>query len=130
MIKTTKQNRTYLVQFSEEKEKPNKEEFEEVVIEAIDHSLASFTKLDKEIIYLYIEANFKIRKQEIPSKIENFTDAIEQMFGDGAKLIEIRIIQALHNRIPEFMFFPKKGSIEFKEYIASLRSFLLQNFRR
>ena len=95
-------------------------------MEAIDESFSSLSNLDKQEIYFHLENAFKIKKQEIPCKIEDFADALEQMFGIGAKLIEIRIIEALYQRIPDFMFYSKKGAVIFKEYVVSLRTFLLQ----
>ena len=52
---------------------------------------------------------------------------MKQMFGIGAKLIEIKIIKTIHESIPEFMFAPKSGAVIFEEYITSLRAFLLQS---
>lgn len=124
MTKTIKQNATCILQLSE-KQKPAEDSFKIAITETIDESLSSFCNLDKEAIYLHLEKTYKIKKQEIPFKIENFVDAIEQMFGVGAKLIEIKITAALHKRIPEFIFFPKKGDVDFKEYVTSLRAFML-----
>jgi hypothetical protein len=126
MTNATKRNTTCTLQLSRKKQKPTKEEFKVAIIETIDEIFSSFSKLDKQEIYFHLENAFKIKKQEIPCKIEDFADAIEQMFGVGAKLIEIRIIEALHKRIPDFMFSPKKGAVIFKEYVANLRAFLLQ----
>jgi len=125
MTNATKQNATCVLQLRK-KQKQTEDEFKVTIIETVDESFSSFSNLDKQAVYLHLENTFKIKKQEIPCKIEDFADAIEQMFGIGAKLVEIRIIEALHKRIPEFVFFPKKGAIGFKEYVASLRAFLLQ----
>ena len=125
MKNAAKQNATCTLQLSRKEQKPT-EELNVAIIETVDGSFSSFSNLDKETIYLRLENAFKIKKHEIPCKIETFVDAIEQIFGVGAKLIEIRMIELLHKRIPEFVFFPKKGDIDFKEYVASLRAFLLQ----
>jgi len=124
MINATKQNAMCLQIGKEQKQ--TEEEFKAVIIESVDESLASFSNLDKQAVYLHLEKTYNIKKQEIPSKMDNFADAIEQMFGIGAKLVEMRIIEALHKRIPEFVFFPIKREIGFKEYLASLRTFLSQ----
>jgi hypothetical protein len=126
MTNTAKRNATCTLQLSRKKQKPTEDKFSVAIIEAVEESLSLFNNLGKEAVYLRLEKAFKIKKQEIPSKIKEFSDAIEQMFGVGAKLIEIRIIEALHSRIREFVFIPKKGDIDFKEYVASLRAFLQQ----
>lgn len=124
MTKTIKQNATCIIQLSE-KQKPAEDSFKIAITETVDESLSQFCNLDKEAVYLRLEKTYKIKKQEIPFKIENFVDAIEQMFGVGAKLIEIKITAALHKRIPEFIFFPRKGDVDFKEFVTSLRAFML-----
>ena len=124
MINATKQNAVCL-QIGKEQKQPE-EEFKVVIIETVDESLASFSNLDKQAVYFQLEKTYNIKKEEIPCKMDSFADAIEEMFGIGAKLVEMRIIKALHKRIPEFVFFPIEREIGFKEYVASLRIFLLQ----
>ena len=125
MAKTANSNTICTLELSSKNQKPNENKFEVTVIEAIDESLGAFKNLNKQEIYSHLENRFGIKKQEIPSKIEDFADAMEQMFGIGAKLIEIRIIRAIHKRVPEFVFTPRKGAVFFKEYAASLRTFSL-----
>jgi hypothetical protein len=124
MTNTAKQNATCTLQLCKNTHS-SEDNFKAAIIDAVDESFLSFSTLDKEIIYLHLENTFKIKKKEIPYKFEAFADALEQMFGFGAKLIEIRIIEAIHNKFQDFVFFPKKGDVVFKEYVASLRSFLL-----
>ena len=124
MTNPTKQNATCTLQLK--KQRPTEDQFKVAIIETVDDIFSSFRNIDKDAVYRHLENTFRIKKQEIPFKIEGFTDAIEQIFGVGAKLIEIRIIETLHRRIPEFVFFPKKGDIDFKEYVTSLNAFWLQ----
>lgn len=123
MTKTAKQTSTCTLQLSRKNQKPTQNEFNTIIAETVDESLSSFCNLDKEAVYRRLENDFKIKKQEIPCKLEEFADAIEQIFGVGAKLIEIKIIQMLHKQIQGFMFFPKKGDVDFKEYAGGLRAF-------
>ena len=125
MTNTSKQNVTCTLQLGRKKQKKSKEEFKVAIIETVEESFASLNNIDKETIYLCLENAFKIKKQEIPCKIEAFVDAIEKIFGVGAKIVEIRIIKALHKRIPEFVLYPRKGNFDLKEYLISLRSFPL-----
>jgi hypothetical protein len=124
MINKTKQNAMCLQ--IRKNQKQTEEEFKAIIIESVDESFASFSNLNKQAVYLHLEKTYNIKKEEIPCKMDKFTDAIEQMFGIGVKLVEMRIIKALHKRIPEFVFFPMKLEIGFKEYVASLHIFLLQ----
>jgi hypothetical protein len=125
MTNSTEQNATCTIQLGKRQEQTHGE-FRVAIIEAIDEGFSSFCNIDKEAVYHLLESSYKITKQEIPYKIEDFTDSIEQIFGVGAKLIEIKIIEALHNKNPEFLFFPKKTDFGFKEYVASLSAFWLR----
>lgn len=124
MTKTTNPNTTCTLQLRKKKHNPHEKSFEHTLMEAVDAALAPFGQQSKQVIYLHLEKTYNIKKQEIPYKIKEFADAIEQIFGEGAKLIEIRIIEALHKRIQKFVHFPRKGELTFTEYIADLRAFL------
>ena len=111
--------KTYTIQ--QQKQNPN---FEKTIQEAIDETLSTLGENSKKTIYLHLEKEYKIAKNEIPSKIEAFADALELSFGVGAKLIEMNIIKALHEKNQDFMFFPKKGDIDFTEYVERLQGYL------
>jgi hypothetical protein len=111
--------KTYTIQ--QQKQNPS---FETTIQEAIDETLSTLGENSKKTIYQHLENKYKIAKNEIPSKIEAFADALEQSFGVGAKLIEMNIIKALHEKNQDFMFFPKKGDIEFTEYVERLQGYL------
>jgi len=124
MTKTTRLSTTCTLQLRKKKHRLHKNSFEAAVIEAVDEGFALFGHSSKQAIYFHLENTFKIKKQEIPYKIEEFADAIEQIFGAGAKLIEIRIIEALHGKNQGFVHFPKKRDLMFTEYVDSLHAFL------
>ena len=112
---------------SKKKQHISKCELETDMFEMINDGLSSFNNLDTEAIYLNLEKNFKIQKEEIPNKIEEFADAIEHILGTGAKIVEIAIIERIHQRIPKFVFIPKVPDLNFKEYLLSLNSYLLSS---
>ncbi len=124
MTKTTCLSTTCTLQLRKKKHRPHENSFETAIIEAVDEGFAPFGNSSKQAIYCYLENTFKIKKQEIPYKMEEFAVAIEQIFGIGAKLIEIRIIEVLHERIQDFVHFPKKGELVLTEYVADLHAFL------
>ncbi len=124
MIESISLSPTCTLQLRKKKHSLHKNSFEAAVIEAVDEGLALFGQSSKQAIYFHLKTAFKIKKQEIPFKIEEFADAIEQIFGAGAKLIEIRIIEALHERFQNFVHFPKKGDLMFTEYVDNLHAFL------
>jgi hypothetical protein len=124
MTRPANLNAQCTLQLCKKQQKSHQISFETAMAEAVDEGLSSLGKFSKQALYFHLENAFKIKKQEIPCKIEAFADAIEQLFGAGAKLIELRIIEALHERTQDFVYLPKKGKLVFTEYAASLRRFL------
>jgi hypothetical protein len=96
--------------------------FEEVLLEAIDESFSWLGESEKQAIYLILEKRYKISKQEIPYRIEDFTEIIEDIFGLGAKLLEIRIMKNLFTKMGyNFPYFHTQEGLEFTKYIESAR---------
>ncbi|HLE75620.1 MAG TPA: hypothetical protein VI864_06205 [Candidatus Bathyarchaeia archaeon] len=111
------------LQIREKKKKLCKGSFDAIIIETIDEIFSSFGHSCKQALYFQLENTFKIKKQEIPLKIEDFANAMEQIFGIGAKIIETKIIEMLHEKAQDFTYFPKNEDLVFTEYVASLRRF-------
>jgi len=96
--------------------------FKKLLLEAVDDTLSSFGDSAKQAIYAYLEERFKIQKQEIPNKIDEFTSAIEKIFGCGAKLIEIQIMKHLYKKVrQDFEYFPEKDNLSFTEYVEAAK---------
>jgi hypothetical protein len=99
-------------------------DFERLLLEAIDESLASLGDFAKYVIYFCLERRFQMKKREIPSKVDEFADAIEKILGEGAKLLEIQIMRLLHEKVQgSFKYYPMKGELVFTEYIQALKTF-------
>ncbi len=96
--------------------------FEQLLSEAIDEGLALLGESPKEEIYSYIERTFKINRNDIPYRIEEFTNALERIFGNGAKILEIQIMKCLFKKVGyTFKHYPRPMNLEFIEYIAAVK---------
>ena len=124
MTETTNIRITCTMQLRENRKNPHSSLLETTVMKAVDDSLSSFGDSFKQVIYFQLENTFHIKKQEIPQKIEGFAAAIEEIFGIGATLIEMKILKALHDQVPEFVHFPRGDELVFTEYVKSLRFFV------
>jgi len=93
-------------------------DFERLLIQAVDQALSSLGESSKQAIYFYLDKNFSIEKQEIPKKIEPFKEALEEVFGDGANFLEVLIMKRLYETIGGNL--PWKDSQEFTltEYVT------------
>jgi len=96
--------------------------FEELLLEAIDEGLALLGDSSKQAFYYHLEETFNINRQDIPYKIDEFTDAIEKIFGTGAKILEINIMKCLFKKVGyTFKHYQNPPNLEFTEYIAAVR---------
>lgn len=63
-----------------------KSEFDKLLLAAVDEGLSILGESSKKAIYFHLERNFGIKKDEIPSKVEVFSEALEQIFRAGRQL--------------------------------------------
>jgi len=73
--------------------------FDQILLDAIDEALSSLGENVMATVYFQLEDLFKIKKQEIPFRISDFSSALEQLFGLGARQLEIMFIKNLHDKI-------------------------------
>jgi hypothetical protein len=96
--------------------------FEEFLLEAIDEGLAVLGKEAKQALYFYLEKTFKMNRQDIPYRIEEFTDAVEKIFGNGARILEIQIMKCLFKKVGyTFKHYSKRKDITFNEYVTAVK---------
>jgi len=103
-------------------------DFDELLLEAVDEGLASIGESSKQAIYFYLETVFNIKRHEIPYKIEDFTAAIEKIFGQGAKCLEILIMNHLYEKVERPIQLHEPKDFTFTSYVTAARqSFLEKN---
>jgi hypothetical protein len=105
--------------------------FEDVLLETLDEALSTLGETVKKSIYFHLQREFLIAKQDIPYKINDFSDALEQIFGSGARTLEILIMTKLHQKIrsryrwegPNWLV----PELTFSQYVELLKSFYEDN---
>ena len=111
--------------FVPENSYPSDRRFQKLVVEAVDEALSSLGNAAKQAIYWYLEKTCAIDKRGIPYEAEKFEGALEKILGQGAKLLEIRMMKHLYQRIGrKFKYHPEQGNLTFAAYIAAMHSFL------
>ena len=114
--------------------KQQQEKFDQILLDAIDEALSSVGENVKSAVYFQLEDLFKIKKQEIPTRLIDFSNALEQLFGLGARQLEIMFITNVHDRIkitckwPTYKWPLSKWIVPemtFQEYVRLMR----QNFK-
>jgi len=102
-----------------------KKTFEKLLLEVVDDALLSLGASARQAIYFHLENKFQIAKKDIPSRLEDFTDGLEKIFGLGARFIEILIMKKLYEKIGQSLEWDESKELVFAEYItAAKQSFL------
>jgi len=96
-------------------------DFERLLLQAVDQALASLGESSKQAIYFHLDKSFNIEKQEIPSKIEPFKEALEEVFGDGASFLEVMIMKRLYETIGGNLQWKESQEFTFTEYMAAAK---------
>jgi hypothetical protein len=94
--------------------------FEEALLEAIDEGLSCLGS-GKNAVYYHAERLYGIKKWEIPFRVKDFAEALEKIFGPGARLIEIQIMKSLYGKIGVHLRWDEKLDVTFTEYVDALR---------
>ena len=101
-------------------EAENKTNFEEALLEAVDEGLSVLGESAKQAVYCHLGKTFKITRQDIPYRLEEFTDAVEGIFGAGAKILEIQIMKCLFKKVGHtFKNYPRQEELTFTEYVTA-----------
>jgi hypothetical protein len=104
--------------------------FDQLLLEAIDEGLSELGEAGKISIYIYLESCFNIRKQEMPNRLIDFSNALERIFGVGARHLEISIMKNLRAKLEATFKGPKHEwplfeeivpEITFSEHVSLLR---------
>ena len=97
--------------------------FNALLLEAVDNALSFLGESAKRAVYYHLEEKFKIEREKIPLMIEEFANAIEDMFGIGAKIIEIQIMKNLYRKIgSNFKYVPEEGNLLFSKYLKAVKN--------
>jgi hypothetical protein len=105
--------------------KSHSKKFEEILQDSIDEAFSSLGEAVKASIYFHLEHKFLIARQDIPFRIEAFSDALERIFGLGARHLELLIMKNLYERVsclyrwegPKWLV----PDLTFKKYVDLIR---------
>lgn len=107
-------------------EQSHKGNFDQILLEAIDEALLSLGEGVKTTIYFHLEDLFMIKRQEIPHRIDDFSNALERIFGLGARHLEIMFMKSLHSTIKLVCNWPTWckwviPEVTFQEYVCLMK---------
>ena len=73
--------------------------FEEILIESVDEAFSCLGENMKNKLYNHLRDDFMIARDEIPYRIDDFSDTLDRIFGVGARHLEILIMKKLHEKV-------------------------------
>lgn len=96
-------------------------EFDAILIESIDEALSALGNTVNQAICFHLEQSFGIRKNEIPHRIADFKQALENILGVGGDLTEILILKKLYEKVGEVFMYTNPGEIAFLRCVAAAK---------
>ncbi|MCX8153068.1 MAG: hypothetical protein N3E52_01380 [Candidatus Bathyarchaeota archaeon] len=106
----------------------NSDDFDKLLLSAIDEALNSLGESVKQSIYFHIEHKFNVAKDKIPKNLEAFQGGLEKIFGTGACFIEILILKNLYSKVG--LPLKEEGEqLEFVRYVNAVKESFLKKMR-
>jgi hypothetical protein len=103
--------------------KPSRLVFEQLINETIDNVFSSLGIVCRKAIYDCLEKKYGLKKSDLADHAVEFSEALEQIFGHAAALLEIRMIRKLCRKVPQFKHWPE-GTLTFPDYVNALSRFI------
>jgi hypothetical protein len=75
------------------------DDFKKTLLNAIEEGLSSLGDSSMEAIFYHVEDSFQLRKEDIPSNLTEFKQALERIFGPGTPYLEKIIAKCLYERL-------------------------------
>jgi hypothetical protein len=99
-------------------------EFDDALLKAIDFAFNSLGRSCKQALYFHLKKTFHVGRGEIPEKVEEFDNALELIFKDGAIFLERLILDKLYEGLE--VKFERKNVLNFDEVVSKIRSMVLE----
>ena len=97
--------------------------FEHLLNEVIDDVFSLFGTSFKQTVYDCMEKKYRLKKSDFAEHLTEFSEAIEQIFGYSAGLVEIQMMKRLYQKVPEFKYWPQE-TLTFPDYVNALSRFI------
>ena len=97
----------------------NKWDFDSMLLEAVDEGLLALGKELRHAIYRYLEVHKGLKREELPDRLEEFSEALEGIFGYCSQFLEKAILKRLYKELG--LEFKQGGGSSFKDYVDNAR---------
>jgi len=96
--------------------------FDDLFLEALDCTFLKLLGINaKQAFFSFLDQKYTLSKEDIPNRIGDLADGLEQIFGASATLLELEVMKNLKKRVPSFNYLAKRPEISFEAYAESLK---------
>ena len=99
--------------------------FEKNLLEAVDYGLLSLGENPRRAIYFHLKKSFQLQRKSIPKETDEFSQALNIIFGPGAEIIEQYILKELYQRLE--LDFEEKEGCTFADYVREAKKLVGRN---
>ena len=99
-------------------------DFNQIITEVIDQTFSKLGTKVRQTLYSTLENNYKLDKKNIPDQIVEFVNAIEEIFGASALLLEIDVMKNVRQKVPAFKCEANNPNLGFVDYLRSMKEFM------
>lgn len=100
--------------------------FERSLIKTIDMQLKQvFGDTGTSVIYNYLQSAFSLRQDDIPKKLEIFSEGLDKFLSSGARVVEKIVLDRLYSDFGKQ--FQAKEGYRFVDYINELKKAMKEN---
>ena len=106
--------------------------FRQLLFEAVDSALSSLGESAKQSVYFHLEKKFDITKDEIPTRVLDFDQGLEKIFGTGARFLEVLIMKKLYEEIGakgKILKLEQSKEFKFVDYVKAVEMTYFQSKR-
>ncbi len=98
-------------------------DFDRLLLSAVDSTFSILGGSAANAMFSCLK-NCGLDKESIPQNVERFARMLEEIFGEGAFILESFIIQSLHSEVKEFKYASGRKGLSFPMYLGALHDFL------
>jgi hypothetical protein len=96
--------------------------FIEALRDSVDEALSYLGEESKQVVFCHLDRKYGLTRLEIPYRIEEFSEAMERVFGNAAKILQALIMKALFKKIRQpIQLLGSANNLDFNSYIQSTR---------
>ena len=93
--------------------------FKQVLLDCVDDGLSVLGNEPKEAVYQYLATIHSLDREQIPDKVDEFSNGLRKALGGASRVIERLILKKLFQRVGST--FRETADLEFTDYVMDAK---------